>query len=88
MVCEAFEDLLLEVAGLTRHGNVEDAARRSKGKAKAKAFTEEAASIPKKKSEKSTMSKEAREELEERKEKIKQMELVLDMRNAKEKDKQ
>jgi hypothetical protein len=34
------------------------------------------------------MSKEAREELEEQKEKIKQMELVLDMRNAKEKDKQ
>jgi hypothetical protein len=34
------------------------------------------------------MSKEAREELEERKEKIKQMELVLDMRHAKEKDKQ
>jgi hypothetical protein len=84
MVCEAFEDLLLEVAGLTRQENVEDAARRSK----AKALTEGAASTPKKKSEKSTMSKEAREELEERKEKIKQMELVLDMRNAKEKDKQ
>jgi hypothetical protein len=41
----------------------------------------------KKKSEKSTMSKEARDELEEWKEKIKQMELVLDMRHAKEKDK-
>jgi hypothetical protein len=33
------------------------------------------------------MSKEAREELEERKEKIKQMELVLDMTHAKENDK-
>jgi hypothetical protein len=36
----------------------------------------------------STMSKEAREELEEWKEKIKQMELVLDMRHAKKNDKQ
>jgi hypothetical protein len=59
-----------------------------KEKGKAKALTEGAASTPKNKSERSTMSKEAREELEERKEKIKQMELVLDMRNAKEKDKQ
>jgi hypothetical protein len=88
MVCEAFEDLLLEVAGLSRQENVEEAARRSKGKGKAKALIERVASTPKKKSERSTMSKEAREELEERKEKIKQMELVLDMRNAKEKDKQ
>jgi hypothetical protein len=86
MVCEAFEDLLLEVAGLIHQEKVQEAAPRSKGKAKA--FTEGAASTPKKKSEKSTMSKEARKELEERKEKIKQMELVLDMRNAKEKDKQ
>jgi hypothetical protein len=71
MVCEAFEDLLLEVAGLSRQENVEEAACQSKGKGKAKALTEGAASTPKKKSKKSTMSKEAREELEEQKEKIK-----------------
>jgi hypothetical protein len=86
VVCEAFEDLLQKVAGLARQDKVQEAAVQSKGKAKA--VTEGAASTPKKKSEKSTMSKEAREELEERKEKIKWMELVLDMRNAKEKDKQ
>jgi GTP-binding protein EngB required for normal cell division len=57
-------------------------------KGKAKALTEGAALTRRKKSEKSILSKEAREELEERKEKIKQMELVLDMRHEKEKDKQ
>jgi hypothetical protein len=49
MVCEAFEDLLLEVAGLTRQEKVQEATPRSKGKAKA--LTEGAALTPKKKSE-------------------------------------
>jgi hypothetical protein len=86
MVCEAFEDLQQEVKGLAWKDKVEEAVARSEGKAKA--LIEGAAATLKKKPKKLPLLKEAKEALKERKEKIHHMELVFDMKNAKEKDKQ